>query len=72
MPGPVAPAFRATLKLLNKKNTSRKIWHEQKIITIFAAQKIITMRCMPIHIESQKRFSLIGAYTVRGACFAFN
>jgi hypothetical protein len=38
MPGPVAPAFRATLKLLNKKNTFRKIWREQEIIAIFAPQ----------------------------------
>jgi hypothetical protein len=63
-------ALRATLKLLNKKNTFLKIWHEQEIITIFAPQKIMTMRCMPIHIESQKRFSPKGEYIVRGACFA--
>jgi hypothetical protein len=56
---------------INKiKNTFRKIWRDQKIITIFALLKKLKMRYMPIHIETRKWFSPNGDYTIRGACFA--
>jgi hypothetical protein len=56
--------------LLNKKNSSPKIWHDQKIIVIFAKQKKLIMRYMQIHKQTETRFSPIGDYTARGACSA--
>jgi hypothetical protein len=62
-------ALSAILKLQNKKNTLAKIWRDRKNSTIFALSKNKKMRHM-LHIKSTERFSPIGDYTVRGACFA--
>jgi len=56
--------------LLNKKNSFRKIWNDQKIIPIFAMQKKLNMRHMQIHIKTETRFSPKGDDTGRGACSA--
>jgi hypothetical protein len=59
----------ATTNLQNKKNSFHNIWCVQKIIPIFAQQKI-EMRQMQLHINTEVRFSHKGDYTGRGACFA--
>jgi hypothetical protein len=54
------------------KNTFRKTWHNQKNIRTFALLKKSKMRYMPSHIKTELRFSPIGDYTNRGACFTIH
>ena len=55
---------------LRNKNCFAKVWHNRKNIQTFAQQKIFKVRYMLQHIKTTNRFSPIGDYTVRGACFA--
>ena len=54
------------------ENTFRKTWYNQKNIRTFALLKKSKMRYMPSHIKTELRFSPIGDYTNRGACFTIH